>query len=285
MTVDQWITIGITIAFTGIFSTVLWAIGRYVLPRPKGNLEDQIEALQELCGDWEKKWQESDKQNRKLEDRQEFLLDQLERCNVQIYEQGMEIQQLRSKIADLERANPAIKQTTNRKNQAAQEISVLMVAPRSNLPLVDAEMQDVLRSGLDVTPVYSPLSQVQLTREIRSSEADGLWLAGHMDAQGNFPLDNGDMLTAPALTALVRGRFEWVFINSCQSAGTAQMIQNETDAAVICTVVDVPDQDAYRTGSLFAHALARSGDTRKAYNQSIPGNNRTYLYLGGARRK
>lgn len=170
-------------------------------------------------------------------------------------------------------------------SKGSQRISVLMVAPRSNLPLVDAETQDVLRSGLEVTPVFSPVGQTTLTREIRSGGYDGLWLAGHMDKDGNFLLDNGELLSSSALTSLVRGRFRWVYLNTCQSVGAAQMLQNETDADIICTIVEVPDTEAYRTGSLFANALARSGDTREAYEQSRPGNNRAYLFLSASRKK
>ncbi len=160
-------------------------------------------------------------------------------------------------------------------------MKVLLVAPRSNLNLAQAETQDVLRSGLDVTPIFSPVSQVTLTREIRGGQWDGLWLAGHMDDKGNFPLDNDELVSASALTSLVRSRFEWVYLNTCQSIKTAQMLQNETHAAVICTIADLPDADAYRTGSLFAAALAHLDDARAAYDESRPGANGVYVMLGG----
>ena len=164
-------------------------------------------------------------------------------------------------------------------------IKVLFVAPRSDLPLVDAETEDVQRSGLAVTPVYSPIDSVRLTREIRDSNHGGLWLAGHMDAQGNFLLDKGELLSSSALTSLVRGRFKWVYLNTCQSVYAAQQLQNETDADVICTVVEVPDTDAYRTGSLFANWLVRLGDIRAAYEESRPGANRVFLFLGSTKKR
>lgn len=159
--------------------------------------------------------------------------------------------------------------------------TVLLVAPSSDLPLVSAEVQDISRSGLEVTPIYSPISQLSLIREIRVSKCDGLWIAGHMNAAGDIPLDNGQVLPSSALTSLVRGRFRWVYLNACQSVFAAQQLQNETGADVICTILDVPDEDAYRTGSLFAVALAQLRDTRAAYDESLPGGNRTYLFLGG----
>lgn len=168
-----------------------------------------------------------------------------------------------------------------REPMVSSDISVLLIAPTSDLPLAQAESQDLLRSGLRVTPIFSPVSQVTLTREIRSSRYDGLWLLGHMDADGNFGLDNKEMLSAPALTSLVRGRFEWVYLNTCHSIKAAQMLQNETKAAVICTIAEIADSEAYRTGSLFADALARLGDARAAYDDSRPGANGVYVMLGG----
>lgn len=159
--------------------------------------------------------------------------------------------------------------------------SALMVCPKSDLPLAFAEAQDIIRSGLQITPIFSPVGQVVLTREIKQSQHEGLFLIGHMDAQGNFELDNGELLSASALTSLVRGRYRWVYLNTCQSIVAAQGLQNETGADIIATIIDIPDADAYRTGSLFASALAKTGDTRQAYDDSLPGNNRAYVYLGG----
>lgn len=162
-------------------------------------------------------------------------------------------------------------------------IKVLLIVPKSNLPLADAETQDVQRSGLLVTPVLSPIGQVTFTREILASNHDGLWLAGHMDKDGNFMLDNNEIMSPSALTSMVRGRFQWVFLNTCQSIFAAQSLQNETEADIICTIIDVPDVDAYHTGALFANWLVRLGDTRAAYEQSKPGGNRVYVYLSSAR--
>lgn len=209
------------------------------------------------------------------------------------------IRQLQKEIDDLKRQREQIKQQARGYAELQREIDavslidatpevppsikVLMVVPSTNLPLANAETQDVQRSGLEVTPVYSPVGLVTFTREVLASNHDGLWMAGHMDSAGNFLLDGGEMISPSALTSLVRGRFQWVFLNSCQSIFAAQGLQNETDADVICTVIDVPDIDAYRTGSLFANWLARLGDIRAAYEQSRPGANRIYLYLSSAR--
>lgn len=200
----------------------------------------------------------------------------------QIAELQSEVHRLQGVVTDLTRQLQA-------KNVIAEvpppPIKAFLVAPRSDLPLVDAEAQDILRSGLVITPIFSPVTQLVLTRELRSGDQEGIFIAGHMDDKGNIPLDKGELLSMSALTALVRGRFKWVFLNSCGSVIAAQALQNETRADIICTIIDVEDADAYRTGSLFATWLAKLGDPRDAYDQSKPGQNRIYLYVSGARNR
>jgi hypothetical protein len=79
---------------------------------------------------------------------------------------------------------------------------------------------------------------------------------------------------------VVRNRVGAVFLNSCESVMIAQHVQNETDAELVATIVPVPDDDAYRTGSLFADWLSRTNDIYTAYRHSRPGGNRLYVYLG-----
>jgi hypothetical protein len=160
---------------------------------------------------------------------------------------------------------------------------VLLVVPRTDLLLADEETQDVLNSGLAVVrSLFGEVTQVELTREIRRGDYDVLWLATHGSEQG-VQLSDG-LLSISALTQLVRGRFRLVVLNTCRSVQAAQMLQNETEADVICTVADAPDVDAYRTGSLFAQALARTNDVRRAYQQARPGGNRLYLLLTGEKK-
>ncbi len=160
---------------------------------------------------------------------------------------------------------------------------VLLVAPSTDLLLVDAEVQDVLTSGLDVTPMLGDVSRIDLTRTLRGSDFDVLWFATHGDKTGILLSDG--VLSASTLTQLVRGKIATVFMNTCDSYDTAQMLQNETGATIICTVKEVPDQEAYHTASRFAEALAETGDEREAYDQSKPGNNRAYLFLAGNSKK
>jgi hypothetical protein len=77
----------------------------------------------------------------------------------------------------------------------------------------------------------------------------------------------------------VRGRFSLVVLNTCNSLGIAQMLQEEANVGVICTLISVPDTLAYRTASRLASALVDAPNVAAAYLSSKPGRNREYLYL------
>jgi hypothetical protein len=159
---------------------------------------------------------------------------------------------------------------------------VLFVAPRSDLLLVDEEIQDVLRSGLDVTPLVGRVTATELLRDMRAADYDVLWLATHGNNDG-IQLSPTEFLPATELVAHVRDRFSLVVLNTCESLGIAQLFQEEANASVICTLLKIPDTLAYRTGSRLAHALAESPTIAGAYLASKPGRNREYLYLPALR--
>lgn len=155
---------------------------------------------------------------------------------------------------------------------------VLLVAPRSDLLAVDDEIQDILRSGLEVTPLVGRVTATELIRDMRAGDYDVLWLATHGDAEG-VQLSNGEMFPATELVPHIRERFSLVVLNTCNGLGIAQLIQEEANASVICTLLNIPDVLAYRTGSRLAAALAESPTIADAYRASKPGRNREYLYL------
>lgn len=154
---------------------------------------------------------------------------------------------------------------------------VLLVAPRQSLPAVDEEIQNVLRSGLQVTPLLGEVKLPELMREIRAGQYDVLWFATHGSAEGVQLTDQ--MLTADELVPLVRDKFGLVVLNTCSSLSVAQLLQEDANVAVICTLLDVADRQAYVTGSQFAAHLHETGDITTAYRASKPGRNRSYLFL------
>lgn len=160
-------------------------------------------------------------------------------------------------------------------------MKIFLVAPKGSLGHVPDEVQDILNSGLLIAgSLLGDVTYTEFTREIRRTKADVLWLAMHGGPQG-WPFAGG-VVDGPALAALIRGRFSYVYLNTCQSLVAAQVLQNEGHVDVVCTVRDVEDLSAYSTGSLMAAALAESGDFRQAYERSKPGNNTNYVYLAGS---
>lgn len=159
-------------------------------------------------------------------------------------------------------------------------MTILFVAPETNLTNVMAEIEQVLSSGLDIIPLLKQATHADLVRILgKNDEIDGLWLATHGGADGVLLSDG--WLSASALVGLVRGRISLVVLNTCESAAVAQMLQDETDAEVIFTLGKADDRMAYQFGARFASVLAQTGDTELAYHQARPGGNTTYLRLAG----
>jgi len=157
-------------------------------------------------------------------------------------------------------------------------MKILLVAPSVALPLVDDEIQDIINYGLNVNLLKGNVTAIELLRQITNNNYDLLYLATHGNKDGILLSDG--LLDSSLLTSLVRGRIGAVYLNTCDSLATAQLIQNETDAEVVATIVEVPDATAYHTGSLFAYWLKQTNDVASSYERSKPGNNRTYVYLG-----
>ena len=157
-------------------------------------------------------------------------------------------------------------------------MNVLLIAPRTNLLYAEEEVQSIMRSGLEVTPLIGNVTHIDVLREVEKSY-DVLWLCTHGTEDG-IELSDG-ILNVSLLVALVREKFKLIVLNTCVSWKVAQMIQNETSAEVIATVIEVPDREAFQTGTIFARELARVSNSEMAYYKARPGNNRTYIRLAG----
>lgn len=161
---------------------------------------------------------------------------------------------------------------------------ILLIAPRAaDLLYSDAEVQALLRSGLDITPRLGNVRHEDVLADIDTDEYDAFWFCGHATSDG-LVLSDG-VLMASELTPMVRDRFSLVVLNTCDSVSTAQMLQNETEAEIVATIIEAPDRLAFQTGVLFARELAKSGDVANAYNAARPGDNRTYVYLAKVKKK
>lgn len=161
-------------------------------------------------------------------------------------------------------------------------MKVLLVAPRTGLLYADDEVQRVLRSGLDVTPVLGTVTQTVMLDEVTVEGYDVLWLCTHGTSDGVLLSDG--LLSSATLAQMVRSRFSLVVLNTCDSIQTAQLIQNETNAEIVATIIEVPDREAFQTGVLFARALSQTQDIAAAYNIARPVANRSYIRLASNER-
>jgi hypothetical protein len=160
---------------------------------------------------------------------------------------------------------------------------VLLVAPRKgDLAAVDAEVQDILRSGMTVTPIVGHVTGVQLLREIRDGDYDVLWLATHGNS-GYVELSGNERVTAEELVPLVRGRFNLVVLNTCSGWDIAQMLQLQANVGVIFSLINTPDDMAYKFGSLLSVALVEQPTVTDAYLATVLGNSKAYHYFPSLR--
>lgn len=160
-------------------------------------------------------------------------------------------------------------------------IKALLIAPRHEaMPLryMDAEVQAIQNSGLDVTAHWGDISATEFAEYMQNSEQELLFLITHGTSQG-IMLSDG-MLTAEMLVNAIGNQFEVVFLNTCAGLEIAQLIQKECGAGVICTVGEIDDRQAFFTGSLFAKELARNKTYFDAYKRSQLGH-RSYMFLAG----
>jgi hypothetical protein len=158
-------------------------------------------------------------------------------------------------------------------------MNVLLVAPHSDLPQADAEVQAVV-NALRPTVLLGTISLIDLQRELARPH-DLIWFACHGDPDG-LQIGADWLLDAPTLVQLLRAHPpSGVFINSCQSLSLAQDIHHELGVPVIATVISVADLDAYVTGTALATALAAGVDLHHAYQSSRPGagKHRNYIML------
>lgn len=165
---------------------------------------------------------------------------------------------------------------------------VLLVVPDASLPHANDEIQAVVNSGLSVRLLNTNVTEDAISNELMRTDYDVLWFATHAEDDGDdgrIWLSSEKYIGASALVQLCRGtKLRLIYLNTCSSFGIASAIQEETDLTVICTINNIDDYLAYRTGALFARRLAQIGDYRSAFEAAKPGRNRSYVFLGSYKR-
>jgi len=158
---------------------------------------------------------------------------------------------------------------------------VLLVAPKTNLFYAELEVRKVsqylnpyILEGNDVT-------SVRLLEELLRGTYDLLWMATHSSEEG-FLLSDGVISPAEFATDIKTSSIERLFLNSCASVHTAVLINENLGLELICSILDIPDREAFKTGMRLAYHLSRDSSFARAYELSRPIDNRQYLYLPGS---
>lgn len=162
---------------------------------------------------------------------------------------------------------------------AQMALRTLLIAPGSNLAYVGEEVQRVA-NALHPQLLFGNVTAVGVLDAL-GSPFDVVWIASHGTEEG-IQLSDGLLVTPQLVQMLRQHPPRLVVLNSCNSLQVAMQLHDEIGAAVICTVVSIPDKEAFVTGSALAHALAAGNDIAQAYTVSKPGRNRQYVLLNGS---
>lgn len=157
-------------------------------------------------------------------------------------------------------------------------MKVLLVVPPSDLPFAQEEMQKVSNYLHPTLLLGEQATTDNFMMEVEN-DYDLIWFSGHGTTDGIIMADG--LLTTRVLVQLLRSSKAAIFLNTCESLLTAITIHDTTGSPVIGTVAPIDDEEAYRTGVLFARRLAAGDTLRQAYRAARP-EDRQFVFLNGA---
>ncbi len=157
---------------------------------------------------------------------------------------------------------------------------VLVIAPSSDLPNADGETQRII-NALRPDVLLGDVTLSDVLDKLQGTQYDVVWFLGHSGTDG-LQLTDGILSPSHLAQILRQTPPALVVLNSCSSLHMAMRVHDDVQCAVVCTVLDVPDLDAYITGASLANALAQGLDVSQAYQVSRPSANRQYILLNGS---
>lgn len=159
----------------------------------------------------------------------------------------------------------------------ASAYRVLVVAPKTDLPLAPDEVMQVVNT-LGAKILQGHEATIHGFLSIIRDPFDIVWFATHGDEKGVYLSDG--ILESSEITTLVRAcGASLCVLNTCASRSVALTIYDELQIPLVCTLKKIPDRTAFITGTLFARNIANGLDFREAYKLAVPGQNSTYTYL------
>jgi hypothetical protein len=156
---------------------------------------------------------------------------------------------------------------------------VLLVAPTTDLALQADEVMQLVNI-LSAKLLQGARANLHGLLDILREGWDIIWFASHGGAEG-IHLSDG-VLNAAEITSLIRSAgIKLTVFNTCSSYEVAHTIHRELGTDFVATVKPVPDRTAYLAGVLFAQKIAAGLSFESAYEAAKPGQNATYIFLGG----
>lgn len=159
--------------------------------------------------------------------------------------------------------------------------SVLLIAPASNLPAAQAEIQRIANT-LHPDLLVDNVTVGTIMDVLQTQKYEYIHFACHGGPSG-IQLSNGAVIAPHQLVQILKSaKPECVFLNTCSSLELAMALHDANpNSSVIGTILDIDDIDAYITGALFAQAVASGKTYAQAYEASKPPANRKYVLLNG----
>ena len=157
-----------------------------------------------------------------------------------------------------------------------------------NVLIIHADADGLTYSGNEVSQIVNTLKDsVLLSGHVTHSDVmvqarsvfDIVWVISHMDENG-IKLSDGYLSSQDFIQYFRRNKPKMIVLNTCNSVEAALDLHEELQSTIIATIVDVEDDLAYVTGAQLAHALSQGETAWDAYQNSKPGNNLQYRFIG-----
>lgn len=157
-------------------------------------------------------------------------------------------------------------------------ITMLLVAPATDLKYADAEMQALVNlSGLRVRLVKAPCTTLAIYAAVEQvGRCDWLHIAGH-GSEGGVHLD-GETWSASEIAMTAQSlSCHLTWINTCDSVHLAKIVTERTQSDCIVNLVEASDQRAWQLPVHFARRLSKTNPV-DAFAKTAAGDRNT-LYV------
>lgn len=158
-------------------------------------------------------------------------------------------------------------------------MTILIVAPRSDLPNLDSEVSAIVRAFHRPILVQGYVTEVELQRAL-TTDVDAFWFAGHSSADG-IMLSNGPLSPSALAQYLSTAGVEWSFFNSCDSSSFVDRLQAAYPHDCYANITAVSDQTAWRTAQLVALNYSSVGDIERAVKLAAPAGTTPLRFFPG----